>query len=84
MMFRRLGELNVFQLMMGLLGGTPLSAEEDLYCKDRNGCWEKKDDVIGQMGGLFGLRTSLMCFADSRCSINAHDLSTQNTAPVLL
>ena len=84
MMFKRLGILNVLQLMMGLLEGTPLSAEEDLYCKEGDGCWEKKDDSIGQMGGLFGLRTSHMCFADSRCLINAHDLSTQNTSPVLL
>lgn len=84
MMFKRLGILNVLQLMMGLLEGTPLSAEEDLYCKEGDGCWEKKDDIIGQMGGLFGLRTSHMCFSDSRCLINAHDLSTQNTAPVLL
>ena len=84
MMFKRLGMLNVLQLMMGLLEGTPSSAEEDLYCKDRDSCWEKKDDIIGQMGGLFGLRTSHMCFSDSRCLINAHDLSTQNTAPVLL
>ena len=76
MMFRRLGVLNILQLMMSLLGSSPSSAEEDLYCKDRDGCWEKKDGIIGQMGGLFGLKTSHMCFADSSCSINAHDLST--------
>lgn len=66
-MFKRLGVLNVLQLMMGLLEGTPSSAEEDLYCKDRDGCWEKKDILLVKWEACLdsGLATCALQTADA-------------------
>lgn len=53
--------------MMGLLKGTPSSAEEDLYCKDRDGCWEKKDILLVKWEACLdsGLATCALQTADA-------------------